>query len=200
MSVRGSTYMTENLASIVRGGATSLKQLIENINPASLDLTVGDDVQFHLGVNPPFLGTDPILINSAANHTPKQRIWDLKLSSYENPDPEKAGVWVYPGAGVLLHTEEYVSVGEKAGLVLLKSSRGREFVQHMFAGWVDPGFHGQLVLEIYPPIKPIRIYRGQKIAQLILFDAEDVGFRYGDGQKPAHYQGQTGARGSWEQK
>lgn len=56
---------------------------------------------------------------------------------------------LYPGRFVLAHTLEYVRLPNNTEAQFqLKSSRAREGIQHLFAGFLDPGFHGQVTLEL----------------------------------------------------
>lgn len=56
---------------------------------------------------------------------------------------------LYPGHFVLAHTLEYVRLpNDIEAQFQLKSSRAREGIQHLFAGFLDPGFHGQVTLEL----------------------------------------------------
>ena len=70
------------------------------------------------------------------------------------------------GIGYLAHTAERVRVGPYVACVDGKSSIGRLFILvHATAGYVDPGFDGQLTLEI-TVTHPVRVYAGMRIAQL----------------------------------
>lgn len=56
---------------------------------------------------------------------------------------------LYPGAFILAHTKEYVRIPDNIEANFqLKSSRGREGINHLLAGYIDPGFHGQITLEL----------------------------------------------------
>lgn len=55
-----------------------------------------------------------------------------------------------PGHPILASTVEYVRIPEWCCAVLyLKSSAARNGLDHALAGWIDPGFHGQLTLELH---------------------------------------------------
>ncbi len=84
----------------------------------------------------------------------------------EREIPE-SGIWIYPGRLYLLHTEEVVCAPNLVAVVDGKSSIGRlGVVVHVTAGYVDPGFHGQLTLEVASLAHPVRLYVGQLVAQL----------------------------------
>ncbi len=62
-----------------------------------------------------------------------------------------------------------------AGMLALKSSMGRQGLEHLHAGYVDPGFSGTLTLEMEVRAPwPILLARGQRIMQLILERMEDI--------------------------
>ena len=60
------------------------------------------------------------------------------------------GVYVMqPGEFILAATEEMVRIPNYLECVFnLKSSRGREGFEHLMAGYIDPGFHGKITLEL----------------------------------------------------
>lgn len=73
---------------------------------------------------------------------------------------------------VLGHTKERVRFGDNmAGRVEGKSSLGRlGLMVHSTAGFVDPGFEGELTLELSNCLDvPIRLYPGMPVAQLCVF-------------------------------
>ena len=74
------------------------------------------------------------------------------------------------GGFYLLDTAEYVTLPEwAAGSLYLKSSAGRKGIEHLHAGWVDPGFNGTLSLEIEVRAPwPVHISRGERLVQLVL--------------------------------
>ena len=54
-----------------------------------------------------------------------------------------------PGEFILASTQEFVRVPNDMECVFnLKSSRGREGFEHLLAGYIDPGFHGEITLEL----------------------------------------------------
>lgn len=84
-----------------------------------------------------------------------------------------------------------------------KSSLGRlGLLTHATAGYIDPGFHGQVTLELsnMMPI-PLALYPGMRIAQLsfMVMSAPPVN-PYGGSLARSHYQGQAGPTPSrsWE--
>ncbi len=113
-------------------------------------------------------------------------------------DPEEftsPHVKLFPGEVVLASTIEYVKIPRDVACDLkLKSTLGRLWINHSLAGWCDPGFEGQITLELQNlgPV-PFVLEAGRRIAQLIFIAMEsppDVA--YGETGSSSHYQGQTG--------
>lgn len=80
--------------------------------------------------------------------------------------------WLYlePGSFYLLDTLEYVNMPTDAvGKLFLKSSAGREGIEHLHAGYIDPDFSGTISLEVEVRVPwCVRIERGQRLVQLTL--------------------------------
>lgn len=75
--------------------------------------------------------------------------------------------WVLkPGILYLMHTREVIGPGAYVATADGKSSLGRlGIVVHQTAGYVDPGFVGQITLEVTVS-NPIRVYAGMRFAQV----------------------------------
>lgn len=113
----------------------------------------------------------------------------ITLQGVEHGNPER--VVLKPGDAVLVCTIEYIRMPyDCAGTVYLKSSLARQGLDHALAGFVDPGFEGQLTLELHAHC-PIVLTHGQRIIQLVLHRLE------GEVEMPYNgkYQGQTGPTG-----
>lgn len=95
----------------------------------------------------------------------------------------------------LAHTEETVGLPADArGFVAGKSSFGRLFVTvHQTAGFIDPGFQGQITLEVINfSNEPVTVKVGDPICQLeVALLSSPAMFPYGP-ERGSHYQGQTG--------
>ncbi|MBQ1432846.1 MAG: dCTP deaminase, partial [Ruminococcus sp.] len=65
------------------------------------------------------------------------------------------------------------------------------FIQN--AGWVDPGFKGEITLELFNANRcAIELTAGRRVGQLVFAKMDDKALRPYDGK----YQGQRGATGS----
>ncbi len=154
------------------------------VNGASIDLTLGNEIQI-------------------CRDADDQRAWPIvDLAAKENIATEHLlmddeGYVVEPGEFILAHTNEVFNLPNTiAGEYKLKSSMARNGLNHMLAGWCDPGWHGsQLTLEFHNCTNQrLRIRPGMKCGQAVLWECEDVG----DGSYAIHgqYNGQKGAQES----
>lgn len=105
-------------------------------------------------------------------------------------------VWLTPHGCCLASTLEYVRIPlDCVGRVEGKSSIGRQHVViHCTAGWIDPGFQGNITLEIvnHNPRHGFVLKPGMYIAQLTLLQLDRVTTRPYKGK----YQGDIGAQGA----
>ena len=99
-----------------------------------------------------------------------------------------------PGQFVLATTMEYFSLPDDlTAFVEGRSSLGRMglFIQN--AGWVDPGFCGEITLELYNANRcAIELKAGRRVGQLVFAKMDDHALHPYNGK----YQGQRGATGS----
>lgn len=95
---------------------------------------------------------------------------------------------------ILASTRETVTIpADLLGRVEGKSSLGRlGLIVHITAGFIDPGFHGQITLEIVN-LAPwgLVLYPGQRIAQIAFSEMSQMP-RKPYGSAGNHYQGQQG--------
>lgn len=134
------------------------------INPASIDLTLGRDF-----VN---RGASPVAY------------WRSERFSMVPPGERFAAETVHlqPGDFVLGATAERVKIPDGrfflsgsdlerpacAASLCLKSTPARHALNHSLAGWIDPGFEGQLTLELHC-LAPVTLYAGQAYCQMIVY-------------------------------
>lgn len=99
-----------------------------------------------------------------------------------------------PNQFVLATTMEYFHLPDDlTAFVEGRSSLGRMglFIQN--AGWVDPGFHGEITLELYNANRcAIELKAGRRIGQLVFAKMDSPAIHPYQGK----YQGQKGATGS----
>lgn len=148
---------------------------VEQINGASIDLTLGDSM---------LIEDRPSIVDLSA----KQRPWMCEM-------PMLNGYWeLHPGDFVLTHTAEYFRLPtDIAGHVMLKSSLARSGMQHLFAGFADPTFEGVLTLELVNQTRNsmIRLRPGQPICQMVFWRGEAVPIAHSYAMR-GQYQGDRG--------
>lgn len=120
---------------------------------------------------------NPCSIDIRVGATAKLRIvggWiDINLEKYDQNYP----YMMNPGDRVLVASLETFNFPDDiAGQFRLKSSRGREFYEHMEAGWLDPGWHGsKLTMEIIAhDVSPLPLYPSLRMGQIIFFQLENL--------------------------
>lgn len=99
-----------------------------------------------------------------------------------------------PGQFVLATTMEYFHMpNDLTAFVEGRSSLGRMglFIQN--AGWVDPGFHGEITLELFNANRcAIELKAGRRVGQLVFAQLDQEALNPYKGK----YNGQRGATGS----
>lgn len=126
----------------------------DNINGASIDLTLGDTFWIESRVNA---------------HIP------IDLADKEAPEMRKVtgGLHLQPGEFCLAQTREVFHLPDDvAGHFMLKSSLARAGLQHLFAGWADPTWHSSvLTLEYINVLRhhTLLLTPGMKAGQMVLF-------------------------------
>jgi dCTP deaminase len=162
----------------------------ENINPASIDLRLGDRIS-----TPRWYWRNPVTRFCA---------WHL----FGKPDPKKLAhfYWnspqvfythtLWPGQFVLCHSFETTDIPDHLAVMLLsKSSTGRIGLEHLHAGFGDPGFGknggAQWTWELCNLAPwPIELKAGQRLTQLVFFEMNGIPEKSYD--QTGRYQGQRG--------
>lgn len=145
----------------------------EQIQPASVDIRLGNTF-------------------SIVEDSPSGIIGMEKEISYKTIQTEK--YLLLPGQFVLATTMEYVALPDNlTAFVEGRSSLGRMglFIQN--AGWVDPGFQGEITLELFNANRcAIELQCGRRVGQLVFAQMDERARNPYRGK----YQGQRGATGS----
>lgn len=101
-----------------------------------------------------------------------------------------------PGEFLLANTKETINLPTTlASKFEGKSSLGRKgMLAHVSAGFIDPGFRGQITLEIVNlSHRPLPLTPGMPIGQVCFYRLDTpASIAYGDQKVGSHYQGQTG--------
>lgn len=156
----------------------------EFIQPASIDVRI--DRLFRLFDNHKYAMIDP-----AEEQPELTRLIEMK--------PEQPYM-LHPGEFVLASTYEAVTLPDDIAARLEgKSSLGRlGLLTHSTAGFIDPGFHGHITLELSNMATlPIALWPGMKIGQLCFFRLSSPAQRpYGFAGNLNRYMGQRGPTAS----
>ena len=118
----------------------------ELVNPASLDVRLGEN----------------LLVESPLTYQLVHR--SIAGCTQEEP------FMLQPHEFVLAETLERFNVPNiVAGQLALKSSRAREGIEHLMAGYVDPGYSGRLTLELQNArcLHPVPLWPGMRIGQIV---------------------------------
>lgn len=139
----------------------------ESVQPASYDMMLGEEI----------------------------RSIDGKL--LKNFFTEDSSYVLKPGQFVLAHTIEKIDMpNDLVGIVLGKSSLARKGLQVEMAGFIDPGFVGQITLEISNlSDKPIELKFAMNICQIYFMQLTRPAIHPYSADRN-HYQYQTGATAS----
>lgn len=148
----------------------------EQLNPASYDLLLGSE----------------IMIESVAS----RELVRMSIAGYTQEDP----YWLKPREWILAETWETFNMPQDvAGLFFLKSSRAREGLEHMHAGFADPEWNGsKLTLELTNArqLHALPIWPGMKVGQMVfMLTAGKPEISYA---AVGHYNQQAKVMPSWE--
>ncbi len=145
----------------------------EQIQPASIDIRIGNTYSI--------VEDSPSGIIGLSREIPYKTITTDKYI-------------LLPGQFVLATTMEYLELPDDlTAFVEGRSSLGRMglFIQN--AGWVDPGFKGEITLELFNANRyAIELHAGRRVGQLVFAGLDDHALHPYKGK----YQGQRGATGS----
>ena len=196
----------QTIKRLVDEGEISITPFCEdNIGPASYDLTLDNSF---VEVKPDFLGVEmsvprellpPELRNLPNNAIPTQK--QVRVRTMDEPYKtnlvkveEGKGIIIPPKCFILASTREYIKVSNSYALYVEgRSSIGRMGLQVQNAGFVDPGFEGQITLELFNASDvPIAIMPGRRICQVTFIKLDEPTEKLYEGK----YKGQTDATAS----
>ena len=149
------------------------------IQPASVELHLGPAFKTYLAPLQRNIIIDP--------EDPADGVWEKYVAD---------AITILPGQFMLGHTVERVSLSRNlAATVGGKSTLGRYGLEiHCTAGFIDPGFTGQVTLELHNKSPyPIYLRAGMAIAQLVVLRLSGPVVRpYGVPALGSRYQGSSG--------
>jgi dCTP deaminase len=183
-----------DIRSRIENGSIGVEPYDEtNVEPASLDLTLGDD----------FVKLVPNMVGEEHSRSVKPYPKPVSLTD-DSKSPEdlithrtidERPVLIRPGDLLLATTREYVDVPDDlTAQVLGRSSLGRLGVSvHQTAGFIDPGFSGEITLELSNNgPAPVELEEDLRVCQIIFNELSQTAANpYG--HEGSNYQDQTGA-------
>jgi dCTP deaminase len=169
----------QGIGQAIREGQLSVDPLDRDlIQPASIDVRLGRTFRVMQGSAHGFLNPRDGFPGSS--------------TLVEVPDGKPFELW--PLQFVLGHTVETLRLGATvAGQLAGKSTLARfGLVIHSTAGWIDPGFHGQITLEL-SACQPIQLWPGDPVGQVAFFQTNCPAVRPdGHAGLRSRYQNQAG--------
>lgn len=164
----------KTIGEMIEQGALIITPITENsIQPASVDIRIGNTF-------------------SIVEDSPSGIITMDRPISYKTLETDS--YTLLPGQFVLATTMEYFELPNNiTAFVEGRSSLGRMglFIQN--AGWVDPGFKGEITLELFNANRcAIELKAGRRVGQLVFAEMDRDAINPYTGK----YQGQRGATGS----
>ncbi|MBI4717041.1 MAG: dCTP deaminase [Planctomycetes bacterium] len=142
------------------------------LGPSSLDVRIGSEIK-----TPRVIGSTCIDLTASGEEIERQ------ISQYfetRRVSPEEAFV-LHPGEFALASTLEFIRLPRDIAARLEgRSSYGRLGIEvHSTAGFVDPGYDGNLTFELKNSGKlPVKLRPGLRVAQLCFFTVNDVQVPY----------------------
>ncbi len=135
---------------------------LENVNGASIDITLGAEI----------LIEDPTLLSKPVDLATKESI------GMHHRNITNVPYTMLPGNFILASTNETFNLPPHIACEYkLKSSLARSGLQHMLAGWCDPGWNNsQLTLELKNVTQNhiLKLTHGMKIGQMVFFECDAV--------------------------
>lgn len=154
------------------------------VNPASYDLTLHYEL---IEITPGGI-MDPSNTGNAVHKLTSER--KIKLSYGQS-------YLLQPGVFILASSVERVKIPPiLAAEVKLKSTTARRGIGHVYSGWIDPGFEGQITFELFSHV-PVLLEPGKPIAQIIFNEMIDAPQEPYQG-KYQYQEGPTPARSEYE--
>jgi len=179
-----------------------LKKLIEENN--AIQAGKGPEINYDLQLGPSSfdlrLGYEFGIINTRKI----EKIDTKNMEKYEEVIEKEThssedGVVIHPGEFILGSTLETINVPKNlVARVEGRSSYGRlGIIIHATAGFVDPGFEGDITLEIQNlGNAPVKLYPEDRVCQIVFETMTSEAENPYNEKTDSKYQGQTGATGS----
>ena len=168
------------LMELVEQGVINAKP--ENVNGASIDVTLHKDLLVEKnGLS--HLKLEDLTLKEIMTRAQFQSRGNIDLAQkesleYASGTCEKNGFEMSPGQFLLASSEEVFNLPNNIACEFkLKSSLARSGLQHLLAGWCDPGWtNSKLTLELknVTQYNNLLLTEGMKIGQMVFFECEPV--------------------------
>lgn len=165
---------------ISKSDGVTAENLLAQINPNSIDLTIAKEYKRPNAIN------NPVMYGFSSQT--EQKLYDL--SYWKDVQADDGYIVMKPGDTILGVTREFVTMpNDVCGQLFAKSTLGRMFINHMMAGVVDAGFCGKLTLELHNPgVHTVRIPVGARVVQMICYGLQTTPDRpYGTASRKSRY-------------
>ncbi len=175
----------------------------EQLGPSSLDLRLGNKVRVFKSSMLEYIDTKSYKDEYVSEYVTNS---DVKVVEYENSILYENidSFVIHPGEFVLASTLERIELPSHiVGRLEGRSSLGRlGLIVHATAGYIDPGFRGNITLEIGNVGKlPIKIYSGMRICQVVfekMCSPAEKPYNAKEGSKYIDERGATPSRISYD--
>lgn len=141
---------------------------IENINGTSIDITLGNEIMVELVTHSSSLTQTINLKGKESLYMEEIKLWDMTDEGYI----------LRPNEFILATSAETFNLPNNISAEYkLKSSLARSGLQHMLAGWCDPGWtNSKLTLELknVTQYHNLILIPGMKIGQMVFWESEPV--------------------------
>lgn len=157
MNIPNGLVTGDNLRRLVMEGVIAAP--MEQVGPSSVDVTIGDDILIER-----IQHSGPLVLGDSSEDVfAAYRLQDVPL--------------IRPGAFLLGSINEELNLPNNISAQFhLRSSVARSGIEHLMAGWIDPGFSGDLTLELTNALtfKSIIIPPNFRIGQITFFAHDPV--------------------------
>lgn len=173
----------KDIKEYLKEGKIGIDPLLDEkqIQPSSVDMRLGDEFKVFKIIRKAYI--DPKDEDDIASYMEEIKV------------PEGDAFIIHPGEFALATTAEYVKLPDDiVARVEGRSSMGRLGVtMHVTAGFIDPGFEGNITLEISNiGAMPVALYPGQRVCQIVFETmTSPAEIPYGHPSRNSKYMGQT---------
>jgi len=169
-----------SLMELIRAGVITGEE--DLVNAASIDVRLGNVLKIEVKSHKP--------IDLAKKE-------NIPMATMELKDDEP--FVLMPGQFILAETKEFFNLPNNlASIIFLKSSGARNGLNHLHAGWCDPGWHGStLTMELTNvcQLNELIIRPNMKVGQMVFLEGEPVPDEHSYAAK-GQYNNQKGAQQS----